>query len=324
MRKLWIFILFFSIKLVNGQDVEFSQYYANPLYLNPAFAGSENYTRIALNYKSLLPSSYGNYTDYSASVDKYFDGVSGGLGFQIMNDKQSQGIINNLSFSLVYAYHANLSNNWALSTGFKVGYNINTLNANNVVLPDMIDPVNGVSSTTMESGLHQKSMYFDFSFGMLTWHENYYFGVAIDHLTKPQSSFGSDDPGPIDRKYTVNGGMEIPFYNSIYRVNMTVSPNFIYQQQGSSSKINLGAYLNRNYFTTGIWLRTNTQLNFTGVVAMLGFVTDYSIFAYSYDVPFYKGGFDGIINGAHEVTFVYKFMYKRKRKKMKAIKCPKF
>jgi type IX secretion system PorP/SprF family membrane protein len=324
MRKLWIFIFFITIKLASAQDVEFSQYYANPLYLNPAFAGSEGYTRIALNYKSLLPSSYGNYTNYSASVDKYFDKLGGGLGFQIMNDRQSQGIINNLGFSLVYSYHATLNKKWALSTGFKVGYNINTLDATNVILPDMIDPVDGVSSTTMESGLYQRSMYFDFSVGMLTWYENYYLGATIDHLTKPQSSFGSSDPGPIDRKYTVHGGMEIPFLNSIYKVNMTVSPNFIYQQQGSSSKINLGVYLNRTYFTTGAWLKTNTQLNFTGAVAMLGFVTDYSIFAYSYDIPFYKGGFDGIINGAHEVTFVYKFMYKRNRKNIKAIKCPKF
>ena len=318
MRKLWIIILFFSIKMTYAQDAEFSQYYANPIYLNPAFAGSENYTRIALSYKSLLPSSYGSYTNYSASVDRYFDALGGGLGFQIMNDRQSQGIINNLGFSLVYAYHAKLTNKWAVSTGLKLGYNMNTLDARSVVLPDMIDPVDGVSSATSESGLYQKTQYFDFSFGMLTWFDNYYLGAAVDHLSEPQSS------GPIDRKYTVHGGMEIPFYNSIYRVNMTVSPNFIYQQQGSSSKINLGVYLNRAYFTGGAWLKTNTQFNFTGAVAMLGFVTDYSIFAYSYDIPFYKGGFDGIINGAHEVTFVYKFMYKSKRKKIKAIKCPKF
>ncbi|PLX20501.1 MAG: hypothetical protein C0597_04085, partial [Marinilabiliales bacterium] len=66
-----------------------------------------------------------------------------------------------------------------------------------------------------------------------------------------------------------------------------------------------------------------TQFKFTGVVLMLGYITDYSTFAYSYDVPFYLGGISGIISGAHEVTFLYKFMYKSKRKKIKAIKCPK-
>ena len=306
-----------------GQDVEFSQYYANPIFLNPAFAGSEDYTRIAVNYKSLLPSSYGSYSNYSASIDNYYDDLSGGLGFQIMNDRQSQGVINNLGFSLVYAYQAKLNKNWVLSTGIRIGYNIVTLNAQNLVMPDMIDPVDGVSSPSRETGLYQQSLYFDFSAGMLSWYDNYYLGLAVDHLTKPQISLGSDDPGPIDRKYTVHGGMEIPFYNMIYRVNMTVSPNFIYQQQGSSSKINLGAYLNRQYFTTGLWLKTSTQFNLVGAVIMLGYISENTIFAYSYDIPFYMGGVDGIIKGAHEVTFTYKFKYKRKRKNIKAIKCPK-
>lgn len=321
MRKLCtIILLLLASQLIYGQDVEFSQYYANPLYLNPAFAGSEDYTRIALNYKSLLPSSYGSYSNYSASVDKYFDGLSGGLGFQIMDDRQLQGVINNLGFNLIYSYQANLNRDWVLSTGFRIGYNMITLNATNLVLPDMLD---GTSSTSNATGLYQQSLYFDFSAGMLTWFKNYYLGLSVDHLTKPQISLGSDDPGPIDRKYTVHGGMEIPFYNMIYRVNMTVSPNFIYQQQGSSSKLNLGVYVNRNYFTTGLWLKTNSQFNLVGTVIMLGLISDYTIFAYSYDIPFYKGGFDGIINGAHEVTFMYKFKYKRKRKMIKAIKCPK-
>jgi len=318
-------VVFFSLIVTQlyCQDVEFSQYYANPLYLNPAFAGSDNYTRLSLNYRTLLPISYGDYSTYSASVDKYFDGLSGGVGFQVMNDREAQGIINNLGFSLIYSFHTQIRKNWALNTGFKVGYNSKTLNGNSLVYPDMIDAVEGVSSSGMESGLYQKSLYFDFSFGMLTWYENYYLGATIDHITEPKISLGSDDPGPIARKYTVHGGMEIPYYNSLNRVHMTLSPNFIVQMQGASSKINLGTYLSKKSITAGLWLKTNTSINLTGCVLMLGYFTENSTFAYSYDVPFYLGGFSGIISGGHEVTFLYKFMYKSKRKKIKAIKCPK-
>ena len=77
MRKLFIIIQILLVSQLYGQDVEFSQYYANPIYLNPAFAGSEDYTRISLNYKSLLPSSYGSYSNYSASIDKYFEDFGG-------------------------------------------------------------------------------------------------------------------------------------------------------------------------------------------------------------------------------------------------------
>ena len=323
MKRFLYIILFFTVNQVYGQDVEFSQYYANPIYLNPAFAGSDDYTRIALNYKTLIPSSYGSYSVYSASIDKYYDQLGGGIGFQVMNDRQAQGVINNLGLGLVYSYHMQLKKRWSLSAGFRIGYNINTVNGNKLVMPDMIDPSTGISQVNTESGLYQKSMYFDFSAGVLTWYKRYYAGFVVDHLTKPQISLGSDEPGPIYRKYTFHGGFEIPFINSIFREYMTLSPNIIYQQQGRASKINLGIYLNKSVLTTGLWLRTNTQLNFTGAVLMLGYITDYSTFAYSYDIPFYLDGINGVIYGAHEVTFLYKFKYKSKRKKMKAIKCPK-
>lgn len=323
MKRGWVVILIFIVKGLNAQDVEFSQYYANPLYLNPAFAGLDDYTRIALNYKSVFPSSYGGYSNYSASIDKYIDMLGGGVGFQVMNDRQAEGVINNLGFNLVYAFHSNIKHNWSFSMGLKIGYNINTLNAQNLILPDMIDPSTGISSVSTETGAYQQSQFLDFSAGMLTWYDKYYVGLSIDHLSKPVSLMGSAS-SLLEQKYTVHGGMEIPFYNDIYKVDMTVSPNFIYQQQGTSSKINLGVYLTKKVFTTGLWVKTNTQFNFTGAVAMLGYVTDLSVFAYSYDVPFYKGGLDGLLKGSHEVTFVYKFMYKRKRKKIEAIKCPKF
>lgn len=323
MKRIFVIILFFISNQLYCQDVEFSQYYANPLYLNPAFAGSDDYARLFLNYKTLLPASFGDYSTYSASLDKYYDNLSGGVGFQVMNDRQANGVINDLKFNLIYSYHLKLRKKWAIAAGFRLGYNIKTLNGNDLTYPDMLDPLTGVSSSGLESGLNQKSLYFDFSFGMLTWYDRYYAGFSIDHLTNPKISLGSDDPGPIGRKYTLHGGIEIPFYNSLERVKMTLSPNLIFQMQGESSKINLGVYLNQSHLTTGVWLKTNLNFDLTGCVLMLGYVTDYSTFAYSYDLPFYLGGFSGIISGGHEVTFLYKFMYKSKRKKIKAIKCPK-
>ncbi len=323
MKKVCTILFILILKQLYCQDVEFSQYYANPLYLNPAFAGADEYARLSLNYRTLLPSSFGDYNTYSASIDKYFDILSGGVGFQIMNDRQAQGVVNDLGFSLIYSYHAQLRKRWAIASGFRLGYNIKSVNTNGLVYPDMIDPVTGSSETGMESGISQKSMYFDFSFGLLSWYDRYYFGIAVDHLTNPQISLGSENPGPVGRKYTFHGGMEIPIYNSLERVHMTLSPNLIVQIQGGASKLNLGVYLNKKMLTGGVWIKTNTNFNFTGSVLMLGYVSDLYTIAYSYDIPFYLGGINGIISGAHEVTFLYKFMYKSKRKKIRAIKCPK-
>ena len=45
-----LFLLVLGTQGVNAQDVGFSQFYANPLYLNPAFAGSKVAPRISLAY----------------------------------------------------------------------------------------------------------------------------------------------------------------------------------------------------------------------------------------------------------------------------------
>jgi type IX secretion system PorP/SprF family membrane protein len=319
-------IFLFILICISGlsQDVEFSQYYANSLYLNPAFAGSEEYTRVALNYRTLLPVSYGDYNTYSASIDKYIENLSGGIGFQVMNDRQAQGAINELGLNFIYAYHFKINKRWNVNAGLKIGYQINSVDARNLTMPDMINPVDGSEVPGSEAGIFKQSMFFDFSAGILSWYNNYYVGFSVDHLSKPVISLGSDDPGIIGRKYTLHGGLEIPFYNSLHRIHMTLSPNVIIQQQNSSSKINLGLYLNKDNFTSGLWLKTNTNLNFSGAVLMLGYYTDIALFAYSYDVPFYLNGLDGIISGAHEVTFLYFFKYKNKKKKIKAIKCPNF
>ena len=312
-KKIYFFLFLFIIgKTGLSQDIEFSQYYANPLYLNPAFAGSKEYARIALNYRTLMPVSYGDYTTYSASFDKYIEELSGGVGVQVMNDRQAQGVINELGINLMYAYNFKINKRWTVNAGLKVNYQMNTIDARKL---NMLDD---------ESGLYNSSMFFDFSAGVLSWYNNYYVGLSIDHLTKPVISLGTSDPGVIGRKYTLHGGMEIPFYNSLHRVHMTLSPNLIIQQQNASSKINLGVYLNKDNFTSGLWLKTNTNFKINGAILMLGYSTDIALFAYSYDIPFNFYNLDGIISGAHEVTFLYFFKYKNKKRKIKAIKCPNF
>jgi len=271
----------------------------------------------------MLPTSFGDYSTYSASYDQYLEGIGGGLGFQIMNDRQAQGAINALNINLLYAYHFQLRKQWSFSLGLQVGYNINSVNTQNMVFPSMIDPANGVTEENIETGIDQKKMFFDFSAGVLSWYKNYYFGFSVDHLTKPVSSLGTVYNGVIGRKYTLHGGVEIPFFNSMGRTDITLSPNLIFQLQDDATRINLGIYLNKKIVTAGLWLKTNTQFNLTGAVLMFGVTGDYSSFAYSYDIPFYLGDLSSVISGSHEVTFLYKFKYKSKRKKMQAIKCPK-
>jgi hypothetical protein len=59
MRRLKVLILFACLLCVaekgSAQDVFFSQFYANRLYLNPAWAGIGGEKRIFLNYRNQYP-----------------------------------------------------------------------------------------------------------------------------------------------------------------------------------------------------------------------------------------------------------------------------
>ncbi|MFN5148175.1 MAG: type IX secretion system membrane protein PorP/SprF, partial [Flavobacteriia bacterium] len=79
-RIIGIFAMTVITVCANAQDPTFTQFYANPLYLNPALAGSYGCSRFALNYRNEWPALSGNYVTYSASYDQYFKNISGGFG----------------------------------------------------------------------------------------------------------------------------------------------------------------------------------------------------------------------------------------------------
>ena len=66
----------------NAQDPAFSQFYSNPLYLNPAFAGASlnGCPSAVFNYRDQWPGIGRTYVTYSASYDLHIDGIGGGLG----------------------------------------------------------------------------------------------------------------------------------------------------------------------------------------------------------------------------------------------------
>ena len=65
--------LFFLVGVNNkviAQDPIFTQFYSNPIYLNPAFAGSRVCPRFALNYRNEWPNISGNFITTAAAYDQ--------------------------------------------------------------------------------------------------------------------------------------------------------------------------------------------------------------------------------------------------------------
>jgi type IX secretion system PorP/SprF family membrane protein len=201
-------VLLLTVASVSGQDVAFSQFYANPVYLNPALAGNRICPRITLNYRNQYPSLAGNYVTYNASFDMYSRALTGGVAVLVTNDMT--GPLASFSGSAIYSYHLNLSQKLTLNAAMQAGYYQYRLNWDKLVFEDMIVPgtgevIPGSSSEAQPPELSVGDV--DFSTGMvLGYEERFYFGAAVHHITSPDLAFYEGNISRLDPKLTLHAG----------------------------------------------------------------------------------------------------------------------
>lgn len=105
-----------------AQDPQFTQFYANPLYLNPAFAGTARCPRVVLNYRNQWPALTGTFVTTSASFDQHVDGIMGGLGLLVTHDQAGKGTLNTTTVSGIYSYQQAISRKFSMKVGFQATY----------------------------------------------------------------------------------------------------------------------------------------------------------------------------------------------------------
>src|SRR4051794_24613757 len=71
-----------------AQDIQFSQFYANVLYMNPAFAGSAHLSRAIFHQRIQWPTLDAKYITSSISFDHYFEKARSGVGVIVLKDWQ--------------------------------------------------------------------------------------------------------------------------------------------------------------------------------------------------------------------------------------------
>ncbi len=313
---------------LKAQDPSFSQFYANPLYLNPALAGIDDCGRVMANYRNQWPSIDKGFTTYSVAADIYSNFMHGGLGLIVYNDNAS-GIISTLQASGIYSYHLNLSSNMQLNAGFELSYHQQKLYWEQLIFADMIDRTTGevIPSNTLEEAPGNTNIgVADFSGGLvLGIRKKYFFGFATHHLTQPDLAYYSNnDKSSLSRKYTFHAGAEFELKQGDYKTGrgaLYMLPGILYQQQLEARQLNLG--LNFNYFpvSLGAWYRYNIE-NSDGLIFQFGIKYDRYRFGYSYDYTLSK--LTNGSGGAHEVSLAVLIACNKKRNRTGAIKCPEF
>jgi type IX secretion system PorP/SprF family membrane protein len=255
MRRLLILAgIFFFCASVEAQDPHFSQFFASPLTLNPAFTGKFNGEfRFAANHRDQWLSIPNAYVTTSASIDFSIlkksipQGDVFGIGISGLSDQSGDGALKLNYESVSLSYHKALDDEGynTLGAGFQATYSSLNLDLSKLTFEDQLTQ-NGFTGPTAEvfpNGVDEN--YFDMSAGLLfsgstDGVNNYYLGTSLYHITRPQVGF-LDKNWILLPRTTIHGGGSFPLNDML-----TISASAIQQFQNQATETVVGAALSSN------------------------------------------------------------------------------
>jgi type IX secretion system PorP/SprF family membrane protein len=329
---------------VTAQDPQFSQFYAAPLYLNPAFAGSTGQARAGLNYRNQWPAIDANFTTMSAYFDYYLEDKKSGIGGIITRDIEGLAGLRSLSVAAQYSYELQITDYLGFRPGAQIAYFHRDINFDKLTFGDQFDPATGgfINQPTAESfNTNFSKGFVDLSFGGVLFTKVAWLGFAASHLNRPNQSI-IDEQSRLPIKYSAHGGFKFFMKpgvvgSGVYSRNAerSIAPAFQYRHQGKFDQIDLGVYFTFEPLVLGTWYRgvpykkVDNFVNNESIVLLLGFVKlgakDAINIGYSFDYTISKLGPGS--GGAHEFSLVYTWPMRNPRKPPAdklIIPCPDF
>jgi type IX secretion system PorP/SprF family membrane protein len=284
-----------------AQDAQFSQFYAAPLYLNPAFAGSTNQARVGMNYRNQWPAIDANFRTISAYGDAYLEDYNSGIGALITRDQEGVLGLQSISLTLQYSYNLEITKGLSFRPGFQASIYNRSVNFSQLTFGDQFDPNTGeVVNPTGETVGSGESIFFpDIGVGGLFYTQSAWLGFAATHLTKPnQSLIGENSQLPM--KLSGHAGYKFFFKpgaigTGVYarKQERSVAPTLQYRHQGNFDQMDIGMYFTFEPIIIGTWYRgipfkpVNGYMNNESIVLLVGFTKkgekDIFNIGYSYD-----------------------------------------
>lgn len=324
MKRLLLTITF-CLALLNSvelkaQDPQFSQFYASPLYLNPALTGSADRGRVGVNYRNQWPSLSHSFTTTSAYLDYFSKAAESGVG--VIFNEHREGFLDFRSTEIgaLYSYKMQVSSDVVLRTGVQLSYFQKDINFEDLVFGNQIDIVNGQvigpSGEVFEKGAQVN--FISASAGALLYTNKAWMGFSTHHINEPNQSF-IDQESKLSRKYSLHAGYKIMFAKG--RRLRTVAYQFQersatlavnYKKQGNFNQLDAGIQLYFQPLVIGGWYRgipvqsVNKVFKNESIIALVGLELNADLsFAYSYD--FTVSRLAGSTGGAHEFSLTLNF-----------------
>lgn len=309
--------------IANGQDLQYSQFFANQLDLNPAFAGSQHYHRLIINYRNQWPEVGQPYVSYAVSYDRHAGAINSGFGLQVKQDRQGRGALVTTTVTGIYSYLVRLRPNAGLRLAVGISAIQNAADLTGLQFPDMIDPIFGsiYQHNQADDPANLTKMSVDFSTGAMFFIDKYTVGAAVQHLSEPSLAFSDDARLPM--KYTLHAGAEFPIrLGGLKHTRYSINPLFMFQKQATHHQMNYGGFINWSNLTGGAWFRQNFDRPLNAMIFMVGYDSRIFRVAYSFDWELSKLARVG--SGGHEISLIFLMGERSKKPRYREIPCPKF
>ncbi|MBK8701448.1 MAG: PorP/SprF family type IX secretion system membrane protein [Saprospiraceae bacterium] len=308
-------LLFVASATIHAQDPVFSQFFASPLQLNPAFAGNSYQPHLSANYRLQWSGLSAAYNTFSVGYDQFLDKSNLGLGLLLNTDAAGDGALKTTKISGMVSYRLLIGDETYIKGGLEVAMMQKSLNWEKLVFYDAIAASGGnitpggsyLPSSEIEPA-NTRRAYLDISSGFLLYNAHYYFGLAMDHLNTPADEFlqypGQNYNG-MPLRVSLHGGYQVklgrsrPGYLSSF-----LSPNILYTRQAGFSQLNAGIYVAASQLIGGIWYR-HSGSNGDAIIFNAGVRTREYTLGYSFD--FTLSGLTISTGGSHEISVSYTF-----------------
>jgi type IX secretion system PorP/SprF family membrane protein len=319
MNRIWFVVLFLlgSVTVLAQQLPQYTQYVLNPLIINPAVSGIENYTDVKAGYRSQWNGLDGapvtSYFSVTAPLGRNYvngdvlqvpadgDNPTGpsyvrsyraaeahhGIGLTLITDKA--GPIRQTFVNVNYAYHLGLTPYLNLAVGVSGGLSNYLLDTKLVTLETPID--NAIF------GKNVNQLKPDVGAGLWAYSSNYFVGASVQQLLPQTLNFSGNSAyssqGKAIPHYYFTGGVKFFLSDDV-----SLMPSVMFKVVNPAQNtfdINMKMGFRDHFWIGGSYRQTDA------VAAMMGFTLD-SFLSLGYSYDYTTSALNTVSNGTHEIV----------------------
>jgi type IX secretion system PorP/SprF family membrane protein len=283
-----IFLVFF-LQANAQQDPQFTQFFTNQLFFNPAAAGAEQNTHVAGAFRNQWTGFNGAPLTFSLTGDHYFKKIRSAFGLITVYD--TIGFEKTLDVKIAYAYRIPIKKTF-LQLGVDMGTKTHTFDGVFIAIQpgDPNIPIGKQTATT-----------FVISGGVYFWSKRFSVGLSVHNINRP--TIFKDQPGD---GYTFSRHYYLYLqYRQPLGEDFSLRPTFLVKSDAASTQLDADLLF---YYQDRCFLGGAYRID--DAVAIMAGARIWKIWLqYSYDITTSKLG--GYSNGSHEAMIRYSLPYKK-------------